>query len=115
MYSNLVITVSDGQLSASLASFSITVTNAPPVISGAPETTVAAGAAYSFTPTASDPNPGTALTYSISGEPSWATFSTATGSLQGTTTAAHIGTTNGIVISVSDGQASASLARSRSR
>src|SRR5262249_43907803 len=102
---NIVISVSDGQLSTALAPLAITVTNAPPVIAGAPATTVVAGAAYSFAPTASDPDPGTTLTYSIANAPAWATFDTATGSLQGTPTASHIGTTNGIVISVTDGQA----------
>jgi hypothetical protein len=107
-YSNIAIAVSDGTASASLASFSITVqaANRPPVISGTPTTSVTVGQAYAFTPTASDPD-GNTLTFSISGKPTWATFSTATGRLSGTPTTA--GTSSGIVISVSDGTVSASL------
>ncbi|HEX5048020.1 MAG TPA: putative Ig domain-containing protein [Gammaproteobacteria bacterium] len=108
--SSIVISVSDGELSTALTPFSITVINAPPVISGAPPTTVVAGAPYSFTPTASDSNAGTTLTYSIVNQPAWASFDTATGTLQGTPNASHIGTTNGIVITVTDGTASDSLA-----
>lgn len=40
----------------------------------------------------------------------WATFSSETGALTGTPQATHVGTRTNIVISVSDGQASASLA-----
>jgi hypothetical protein len=109
-YSNIVIAVSDGTASASLAPFSITVqagANNPPVISGTPPASVTAGQAYGFTPTASDPD-GQTLTFSIANKPAWATFSTTTGGLSGTPTAA--GTYSNIVIAVSDGTASASLA-----
>jgi hypothetical protein len=110
--SNIVITVSDGTLSASLAAFSITVTaatqNAAPVISGTPPTSVVAGTAYSFTPTASDADHNM-LAFSISNKPSWATFSTATGALTGTPTTAQAGTYSNIVISVSDGTATTAL------
>jgi hypothetical protein len=64
------------------------------------------GTAYSFQPTASDAD-GDPLTFSIVNKPSWATFSTSTGRLQGTPKAADVGTTSGIVISVSDGKAPA--------
>ena len=60
------------------------------------------GTAYSFQPTASDPD-GNPLTYSITNAPPWATFSTTTGRLQGTPTASHVGTYSNIVIRVSDG------------
>jgi hypothetical protein len=66
------------------------------------------GAAYSFTPTASDPD-GNTLTFSIANAPAWATFDTATGRLSGTPGAQHVGATSGIVITVSDGTLSASL------
>ena len=111
-YSNIVITVSDGSLSASLPAFSITVTAAPnraPTISGAAATTVTAGSAYAFTPTGSDPD-GQALTYTAINKPSWAAFSTTTGRLSGTPTSANVGTFANITISVSDGALSASLA-----
>ena len=109
--SGIVISVSDGVESASLPAFSITVTaaNQSPVISGTPETSVKAGAAYSFTPTASDPDEGAVLTFSISNKPAWASFSTSTGALSGTPAGTDVGVTSGIVISVSDGTASANL------
>jgi len=108
-FSNIVISVSDGQMSASLPAFAIQVKAQPPTISGAPATSVTAGQAYSFTPTASGPA-GMTLTYSVSSLPSWASFSTSTGTLSGTPSASNVGTFSNIVISVSDGQASASLA-----
>jgi hypothetical protein len=110
-YSNIVISVSDGQATAQLPAFSIAVSgtaNRPPVISGTPATSVMQGTAYSFQPTASDPD-GNALTFSVTNAPSWATFSTTTGRLQGTPTASHVGTYSNIVIRVSDGSASVAL------
>jgi len=110
-FSNIVIKVSDGQATAQLPAFSIAVggaANRPPVISGAPLTSVVQGTGYSFQPTASDPD-GNPLTFSITNAPSWATFNTTTGRLQGTPTAANVGTYSNIVIKVSDGTASASL------
>lgn len=82
--------------------------NRAPTISGTPAVSVTTGQAYSFTPTAADPD-GQTLTYSISNRPSWATFSTSNGRLSGTPTSAQVGTYAGIVISVSDGSLSASL------
>jgi hypothetical protein len=112
-YSNIVISVSDGTASTSLNAFSISVvsqpvTNSAPVISGTPTTSVYENTAYSFTPTASDSD-GDPLTFSITNRPSWASFDAATGSLTGTPSSSDIGTYNDIVISVSDGTASASL------
>jgi Putative Ig domain len=110
-YANIVISVSDGKASASLPAFTITVNAQPnnaPTISGTPATSVNAGAAYSFRPTAADAN-SDPLTFSIANKPSWATFSTSTGQLSGTPTAANVGSYANIVISVSDGKASASL------
>jgi hypothetical protein len=110
-YSNIVIGVSDGQATAQLPAFAILVSNVanrPPVISGTPPTSVTAGTAYSFQPTASDPD-GNPLTFSITNAPSWATFSATTGRLQGTPTATNVGTFSNIVIRVSDGQATAQL------
>jgi hypothetical protein len=110
-YSNIVIRVSDGSLSSALPAFSITVTdaaNTPPVISGVPASSVAAGTAYAFSPGATDAD-GNILAFAVTGKPSWATFSTATGSLAGTPGAGQAGNYPGIVITVSDGTASASL------
>ncbi len=108
--SNIRITVSDGKASASLAPFSIQVQAPPnraPTISGTPTASVVAGTAYSFKPTASDPD-GDTLSYSIANKPAWATFSIATGQLSGTPPSA--GSHPGIIISVSDGKTSAALA-----
>jgi hypothetical protein len=110
-YPNIVISVSDGTLAASLPAFEITVSAAqsgPPTISGNPPTSVNVGATYSFTPSASGPE-GQALTFSIQNQPAWANFDTNTGQLSGTPTAANTGTYSNITISVSDGTSSASL------
>ncbi|WP_323814972.1 putative Ig domain-containing protein [Cellvibrio sp. NN19] len=108
----IVITVSDGSLSASRPAFDLTVTNVndAPVISGTPATSVDQDVAYSFTPTASDIDVGDVLTYSITNKPSWAAFDPATGALTGTPTNADVGTTTGIVITVNDGTVDVSLA-----
>ncbi|MFC4310034.1 putative Ig domain-containing protein [Steroidobacter flavus] len=111
-FSNIVIGVSDGRVTTSLPAFSIVVsnsTNRAPVISGTPSTSVNAGSAYSFRPTASDPD-GNTLTYSIANRPSWATFNTSTGQLTGTPSATQVGSYANITISVSDGRATTSLA-----
>jgi hypothetical protein len=112
VYSNIRISVSDGQASTALPAFSITVTAPPnraPTISGTPGSSATVGTPYSFQPSAADPD-GQSLTYSISNRPAWASFSSSTGRLSGTPAAEHAGTTtSGIVISVSDGLVSASL------
>lgn len=110
-YGNIVISVNDGVASVSLTAFSITVTNVnqAPVISGTPSSSVKAGASYAFTPSASDGD-GDGLTFSISGQPSWATFDSATGRLTGTPQEADVGEYSGISIRVSDGTQEASLA-----
>ncbi len=81
--------------------------NSAPSISGSPVTQVSVGANYSMTPQASDPD-GDTLAFSIQNKPAWAQFNTATGQLSGTPNAQA--TSNDIVITVSDGKASASLA-----
>jgi hypothetical protein len=107
-FSNIVIAVTDGRLTASLPAFTITASASAPRISGTPVTTASVGAAYNFQPTASDPN-GDTLTFSIQNSPSWATFSTSTGRLSGTPTSANAGTFSNIIISVSDGTNRVSL------
>jgi hypothetical protein len=109
--SGILISVSDGQLSAALPAFALQVTapaNRAPTISGTPASAVTVGAAYSFQPSASDAD-GDKLTYSIQNKPAWATFSSTTGRLTGTPVSANIGTTSGISISVSDGKVTATL------
>jgi hypothetical protein len=113
-YSNIIIKVSDGKGgSASLPAFSIKVTatstNRPPKISGTPPTTAKVGVAYSFAPTASDPN-GDALRFSVVNKPAWLAFSTTTGRLSGTPTSSNVGTWSSIIIIVTDSRGmSASL------
>ena len=115
-FGGIEISVSDGIASAALPAFSIAVTggtapgptNRAPTISGTPAGSVAVGQAYSFTPTAADPD-GQALTFSIVNKPSWATFNTATGRLNGTPAAGNVGSFADIAISVSDGAATTSL------
>ncbi|MCU7943737.1 MAG: putative Ig domain-containing protein, partial [Candidatus Thiodiazotropha sp. (ex Cardiolucina cf. quadrata)] len=107
---NIVISVSDGSASASLDAFSITVddSNQAPTISGTPATTVAEGSGYLFAPQAYDAD-GDSLTFSIANRPDWASFNPSTGVLSGTPGYSSAGNTDHIVISVSDGNATASL------
>jgi hypothetical protein len=79
-----------------------------PAISGRPITSINVGSAYEFRPTVSNPN-GDTLTFSIQNKPAWAAFDTTSGAPTGTPGAADAGTYANIVISVSDGQTSASL------
>ena len=113
-FSGIVISVSDGMQSSALAAFSIAVSahgngGGPPTISGHPATAVLAGSLYHFTPAASDPG-GHPLTFSIHNQPPWASFSSATGALSGTPTAAEAGSYGNILISVSNGTQTATLA-----
>ena len=121
---DIVLSVSDGKAAAALPAFRIQITaravapaptptppavvNASPTISGGPATTVVAGATYTFTPVANDPDTLT-LTFSIANKPAWASFSSVTGQLTGTPSRAQVGSNTGIAISVSDGNTSASL------
>ena len=84
------------------------VSNHPPVISGTPANSVSVGQAYRFVATASDADNDT-LTFSISNLPSWATFSTTDGMLQGSPLSGDLGNYNNIVISVTDGNSTVSL------
>ncbi|HSN72238.1 MAG TPA: putative Ig domain-containing protein [Steroidobacteraceae bacterium] len=117
-HTGITISVSDGQAESIIGPFTITVeaatsappppTNASPLISGTPSTSVVAGSAYSFTPTASDPD-GDALTFAIQNRPAWAVFDPTTGQLSGTPSDADAGAYSGITVSVSDGQSEAAL------
>jgi hypothetical protein len=107
-FPGIVITVSDGQASASLPAFSIVVGNSPPVISGIPANTVLVDTAYGFVPTASDPE-SDPLTYSVAGLPVWASFNAANGAVTGTPQAGDVGVHAGISVTVSDGTASATI------
>lgn len=81
--------------------------NSSPTIQGSPSTSVVAGRAYSFLPTASDPD-GDTLTFSVANLPAWASFNQSTGAISGTPDAADVATYSNIRVTVSDGRASAS-------
>src|SRR5688572_5713105 len=81
-----------------------TASNRAPTIGGTPPATVMVGNTYTFTPTASDPD-GDPLTFSLTGTlPSSIGFNTSTGRLNGTPTAAQVGTYSNLRITVSDGR-----------
>jgi hypothetical protein len=83
--------------------------NSTPIITGSPDTNVAAGNRYDFQPFAQDLD-GDTMGFSIVNKPSWAKFDAATGHLYGTPTANDASLTyDSIVISVSDGKMSSSL------
>ena len=113
VHNGIVISVSDGELSASLPAFSITVNdvavNSPPVISGDPPAEVNVDENYSFTPTASDPDVDDTLTFMESGLPLWLSLNESTGEISGTPEAGDVGEYTDISITVSDGQAEATL------
>lgn len=110
-YGPILVSTSDGKATATLPAFSIVVaaraTNTAPEIAGTPVTQATVNEPYAFRPAARDAD-GDPLTYSVQNPPYWATFDIASGLLYGTPTAT--GTHPGIVISVSDGRATTSLA-----
>src|SRR4029450_6300439 len=79
-----------------------------PTISGTPSSSATEGTQYTFQPIATDAD-GDALTFTIANRPSWATFNSNTGRLQGTPSSSNVLTYGNIVISVSDGKASTPL------
>ncbi len=115
-YQSITISVSNGKAIAELPPFVIQVTaaptvppaNSPPTITGTPATSVQAGSHYAFQPSASDPDKNT-LVFSVTGKPSWASFSPTTGLLSGTPSSSNVGTYPNIVVSVSDGTTSVPL------
>jgi hypothetical protein len=78
-------------------------------IQGVPPAGVNYDSPYSFTPTVSGPG-GAALAFSIQNKPAWATFDRSNGALTGTPGVADVGTDANIVISVSNGRSTTSLA-----
>ena len=83
--------------------------NRAPTISGSPLTSARVNQAYSFQPSASDPE-GDPLTFQISNKPAWATFDSGTGRLSGTPSTSSTGVFSNVRITVSDGRASSALA-----
>lgn len=83
-------------------------TNLAPRISGTPSTTATVGTAYSFRPSASDPE-RKYISFGIRNQPSWASFSRTTGQLSGTPKAT--GSFAGIQIYAWDGAKAGALPR----
>ena len=73
-----------------------------PVLLNEPTESISEGHGYSFIPYVTDPD-GDTLTYSITNQPSWASFDTSTGVLTGTPNYTESGTYSDIEITVSDG------------
>jgi hypothetical protein len=109
-YIDIRISVSDGMASASLAPFSVVVSqaNRAPTIGGSPPLTAREGQAYAFAPSANDAD-GDTLRFSVVNAPAWASFNTATGALTGTPGIGTVGNYPNITIGVTDGSATAVL------
>src|SRR5579863_8905120 len=88
-----------GQISASAAGITIT---------AAPASSVSVGANYSVQVRVQASIADT-IGYSIQNKPTWATFNTASGQLQGTPTPADVGSYSNVVISASDASGTATL------
>ena len=80
----------------------ISVPNQAPTISGTPLTSAKTNEAYSFQPTAVDPD-GDTITFKVSNKPAWASFDTKTGKLAGTPSSSSTGKFSGITIVATDG------------
>ena len=106
----VALQVEDGDGEIDTQSFTLNVknTNDAPTIDGTPDVTVDEGSQYSFVPTAEDID-GDVLSFSIENKPDWVTFDSATGELSGTPDNEDVGTTENIIISASDGTATAVL------
>ena len=80
--------------------------NQAPTISGSAATSVLAGQAYKFTPSASDPEKDN-VSFTIANKPTWAAFDATTGALTGTPASA--GTFANIEIAATDGNSVTAL------
>jgi len=101
-----VTTVTIGSMTRSFTT--VTIKN-PPVISGTPVTAVDEDTTYSFTPD-TDTTSGEIESWSISNQPSWATFNTVNGLLSGTPTNDDVGTDANIVITATNSEGNTDLA-----
>jgi hypothetical protein len=77
------------------------------VLKGTPPTSVTVGKNYLFQPAVSQG--GGVVTFSIQGQPTWATFDANTGALTGTPATANEGTTGKITITGTNGSTSSSI------
>ncbi|WP_321469028.1 Ig-like domain-containing protein [Halarcobacter sp.] len=101
-------TDNSGGVGFGYCSITISEINDAPIIYGSPASSININNYYSFIPTASDPD-NDIITFSISNKPSWLTFVQDSGELIGTPSENDLGLYENIVISVTDGQLSASL------
>jgi hypothetical protein len=76
-------------------------------LQGTPPSSITAGSNYSFRPSVTES--GGTVSFTIVGQPAWASFNPATGALSGTPTAGDVGTTGNITISASNGGSTASI------
>jgi hypothetical protein len=102
-----------GAVSPTMATAAAT-TSAPPappatpvVLTGTPSTSVTVGQNYLFQPKVAQG--GGLVTFSIQGQPSWATFDANTGALTGTPATANEGKTGSITITGTNGSTSSSI------
>src|SRR5688572_10072288 len=91
--------VGSGSTSEPAPSPEVPVTNRAPEISGVPPGNAEVGKIYTFTPIASDADKDF-LEFEITNKPVWAQFSVETGTLNGTPTAASVGPSQDITITV---------------
>ena len=107
-YPGIVLAATDGEASATLGPFELAVArpNRAPAVAGSPPAHVLVGETWTFEPTSGDAD-GDALAWSATNLPDWLALDPATGALAGTPDAP--GTSTGIVLSASDGEASTSL------
>jgi hypothetical protein len=87
---------------------STTPDNQAPTIGGAAATSIEAGKAYAFTPTASDAEKDP-ISFTIANKPAWAAFDADTGALTGTPAAADVGSYADVEIAATDGTSVTSL------
>ena len=76
--------------------------NSAPTITGSAVTSVPAGQAYSFTPSAKDAEHDK-ISFTIANKPKWAQFNATTGALSGTPAEGDVGSYKGIEIAATDG------------
>jgi hypothetical protein len=82
--------------------------NTPPSIAGRAISAATAGERWEFSPQASDPD-GDSLWFTLQNAPAWVNFDPQTGALWGTPQRTDAGRTEDIIVSVTDGIASATL------
>lgn len=85
--------------------------NRPPVLAPIPNQSIGAGQTLTFTASATDPDAGQTVAYSLVGAPSGASIDSVTGAFTWTPTLAQVGTFNIVVKATDDGSAPASSSK----